>query len=77
MIGVGAIINHMPHEAANVYFKCQKIPHMDKWIYKIIVNRDILNGEELYLDYGDASGDFRNKYFPTFSTQSKYIKGPA
>ena len=75
--GVGAIINHKPHEAANVYFKCQKIPHMDNWIYKIIANRDILNGEELYVDYSDAYSDFRNKYFPTFITQSKHIKGPA
>ena len=77
MRGVGAIINHKPHQQANVYFKCQKIPHTEEWVYKIIANRDILSGEELYVDYGDSYGDFRNKFFPTFTTQSKYIKDPA
>lgn len=75
--GVGAIINHKPHQQANVYFKCQKIPHTEDWVYKIIANRDILNGEELYVDYGDAYGDFTNRHFPTFTTQSKYVKDPA
>ena len=48
---VGAIINHKPHEVANVYFKCQHIPNTESYeVYSIFANRDILNGEELYVD---------------------------
>ena len=75
--GVGAIMNHKTHAQANVYFRCQKVPYTNEWINKILARRDILNGEELYVVYGDAYGDFNSEHFPRFDTVSKCIKGPA
>ena len=75
--GVGSIINHKPHAQANVYFRCQKVPHMNEWMYKILARQDILNGEELYVDYGDACGDFTHNHFPRFETLSKHRKNPS
>ena len=54
-----------------------KYQNSNKWIYKIIARRDIRNGEELYVNYGDAYGDFTNKYFPRFDTVSRHIKQPS
>ena len=71
--GARAIINHKPQKATNAYFKCQKIPHTDEWIYKILANRNILNGEELCVDYRDAYGDFRKKYFPSFGSVCHWV----
>ena len=38
---------------------------------------DILNSEELYVDYGDAYGDFTHNHFPRFETLSKHRKNPS
>ena len=70
--GVGSIVNHKTHNQTNVYFQCDKVPNSNKWVYKIIAKRDIRNGEELYVNYGDAYGDFTNKYFPVFNTVSRH-----
>ena len=75
--GVGAIINHKPHAQANVYFRCHKVPHSNTWVYQILAKRDILNGEELYVDYGDSYGDFTHHHFPRFDTISKHTKTPS
>ena len=75
--GVGSLVNHKPHNQTNVYFDCAKLPNSNKWIYKVIARRDIRNGEELYVNYGDAYGDFRSAYFPRFDTVSKRIKNPS
>ena len=72
--GVGFIINHKLHAQANVYFRCQKVPHTYKWIDKILAIRDISNGEELYVDYGDAYGDFTHNHFPRFEKPSQTHK---
>ena len=75
--GVGSIVNHKQHNQTNVYFKCDKVPNSNKWLYKIIARRDIRNGEELYVNYGDSYGDFKNEYFPRFDTVPRCIKHPS
>ena len=75
---VGSLVNHKTHNQANVYFDCAKpTNNNNKWVYKLIAKRDIRNGEELYVDYGDAYGDFRGAHFPRFDTVSKHIKNPS
>ena len=71
------LLNRKPHAEANVYFRHQKVPHTNERIYKILARRDVLNGEELYVDYGDAYDDFTNEHFASFGTVSKHIKSPA
>ena len=39
--GVGSIVNHKPHNQTNAYFKFEKVPHTNKWLYKIIARRDM------------------------------------
>ena len=75
--GVGSIVNHKQYNQTNVYFKCDKVPNSNKWVYKIIARRDIRNGEELYVHYGDSYGDFTNKYFTRFDTVSRHINQPS
>ena len=75
--GVGSLVNHKPYNQTNVYFQCDKVPNSNKWLYKIIARRDIKNGEELYVNYGDSYGDFTNEYFPRFETLSKHRKNPS
>ena len=76
--GVGSLVNHKPHNQANVYFDCAKPTpnNNNKWVYKVIAKRDIRNGEELYVDYGGSYGDFRSGHFPRFDTVSNRIKNP-
>ena len=71
--GETALINHNPHHEANCRFSSE---HSERqgWVYKIRANRPIMNGEELYVDYGDAYGDFNSPNFPSFTTQSKHAK---
>ena len=73
--GVTALINHKPHQEANCRFSSEH-SEREGWVYKIRANRPILNGEELYVDYGDAYGNFNSPSFPKFTTQSKYTKPP-
>ena len=73
--GVTALINHKPHQEANCRFSSEH-SEREGWVYKIRANRPIGNGEELYVDYGDAYGNFNSPSFPKFTTQSKYTKPP-
>jgi len=73
--GVTALINHKPHQEANCRFSSEH-SEREGWVYKIRANRPILNGEELYVDYGGAYGNFNSPSFPKFTTQSKYTKPP-
>ena len=75
---IGSLVNHKPHNQANVYFDCAKPTNNNnnKWVYKVIARRDIRNGEELYVHYGGSYGDFRSGHFPKFDTVSNRIKNP-
>ena len=75
--GVGSLVNHKPYNQTNVYFQCDKVPNSNRWVYTIIARRDIRNGEELYVHYGDSYGDFTNKHFPRFDTVSRRTKNPS
>ena len=74
MRGVPALINHKPHNQANCRFITEE--RNGRWVYFVRANRPLLNGEELYIDYGDGYGNFNSPYYPTFTTESKYAKVP-